>query len=337
MVEQVAFSPNGKLLAAALLDPREIWLWSLEERKTKHTFRSPGPHHTVKFLPNGDLAVMAKSCDTSVRVWDTETGEVKHNMEHCLGPGFEGLMKKVKCSLDGTLAAIELDRDLIEVWNIEKNEKKPISIKPEETQIDAITLSSNGKFMALIYRSGCIRLWNTETGIKQPIFKGDPRNVTHAVFLPDDRVIALANKEEIYLWNRKEEAAKRVYGLDYFPDVIISSLDGKLAEFGSQSDYIRLFNTRQEEETRVLQSPSKYVPSVAFSPNFPLLASVSASADETVRLWNTEDGEELCIFKAYSKRIRHITFSPNGELLATASDEGRVGLWNVSQWMNRKN
>lgn len=288
----------------------------------------------VRFLPNGNLAALPESYHTSVRVWDTETGIVKPGIEQSPRPGPDGF-QQVKWSLDGTLAAIALGKDLIELWDMGKNEIKQIFLQPEKTLIGAITLSSNGKFMTLVFESGCIRLWNTETGIEEPIFKGDPRRVTRVAFLPDDRVLALANEKEIYSWNREEEATKRVCGVDYpVGKVVIASLDGKLAEFGGffkRTHNIRLFNMGKEEETRVLQGHSDSVQSVAFSPNSQLLAS--ASADGTVRLWHAEKGKELCRVQAHLGQIEHVAFSPNGDLVATASSDG-LGLWNVSQWMN---
>ncbi|MCS7056150.1 MAG: hypothetical protein NZM18_08295 [Thermoflexales bacterium] len=69
------------------------------------------------------------------------------------------------------------------------------------------------------------------------------------------------------------------------------------------------------------------MPSVTFSPNEQLLASVSW--DKAVRLWRVSDGALLRMLKGHTKGVNSVAFSPDGRLLASGSDDRTVRLWGV--------
>ena len=342
----MVFSPSGKLLAQASLD-RKIRLWSVEECKRKHTLESPGDISDMRFLRDDMLVTLALSDHESVRVWYTETGEVKHTFkfpsEGCYYYGSR------ICSPDGSLVAAKKDyyppmqrgyvstihpRDngLIELWDTEKGERKDPFPYGAVAEVQSIRLSSNGELMALIFKDGTFIIWNTRKGIEESVFKDAPRFAVCVAFSPDGRFIALDSDDGIWLWDEKEKEAKCVAESFWTgSEVMIFSPDGKLAAIETYGDDIRLCNMGQEEETRILKGHSGYVEAVAFSPDSQLLASASP---QTVTLWNIEKGEEIGILRAHPDGVYDVAFSPNGDFVATTSDDGTVGLWNVSQCKN---
>ena len=344
-VTQVAFSPNGKLLALALWYGT-ISLWSVEECKIKCDFKSPFESPGFMTFSSDGTLVVYENGTGLVRVFDTETGEVKNEMRL-------EWSRKLEFSSNGRLvAAAPVEDGRIELWYTEKREIKHVFPRTWEAPLYDIKLSSNGEVMAVQHPDGCTILWKTGKGIQERTFSGD-LSVSPVVFSPNNQVMALVEAEEILFgdetWFRDKhgQASKRISG--FSPTLgtffgchstlgidIVFSRDGKLAALVMMDSKIRLYNTgKGEEEMRVLEGHSKDLSSVAFSPISPLLAS--ASWDHTVILWDTEKGEKLCTLEAHSDVVIDVAFSPNGELVTTVSHGGIVGLWNVSQWMTNKN
>ncbi|KAF5854759.1 hypothetical protein ETB97_011894 [Aspergillus alliaceus] len=78
-------------------------------------------------------------------------------------------------------------------------------------------------------------------------------------------------------------------------------------------------------ELQTLESHSRWVQSVAFSPNGQLLAS--GSGDETIKLWDPMTGDLHHTLECHSGFVHSVAFSPNGQLLASGSNDQTIKLW----------
>ncbi|MCZ9635136.1 WD40 repeat domain-containing protein [Rhodococcus sp. BH5] len=108
-----------------------------------------------------------------------------------------------------------------------------------------------------------------------------------------------------------------------------------IAASASYDRTIRLWDTSTAGNNHQIGAPlyghSKWVTSVAFSPDGRILAS--GSGDNTVRLWEVSDpfnpyeiGNPLI---GHTGAIYMVAFSPDGRTLASASDDATVRLWNI--------
>ncbi|WP_369259566.1 trypsin-like peptidase domain-containing protein [Streptomyces sp. R35] len=84
---------------------------------------------------------------------------------------------------------------------------------------------------------------------------------------------------------------------------------------------------------RRLAGHTKYVWSVAYSPDGHTLAT--ASADHTVRLWNVTTGKTRTTLTGHTDAVYAVAFSPDGHTLATASADTTVRLWDVATGKTR--
>jgi WD40 repeat protein len=91
---------------------------------------------------------------------------------------------------------------------------------------------------------------------------------------------------------------------------------------------------------RTLKGHSKWVNSVAYSPDGQTLAS--GSEDNTIKLWNVNTGNLLQTFEGHSKWVNSVAYSPDGQTLASGSNDNNssivlasgsfddtIKLWNV--------
>jgi WD40 repeat protein len=170
--ECLAFSPDGKRLAAALgrgLRGRDvhddaddkaevIWLWEAATGKVLLRFSPPEQKGedgiwNLLFSPDGK-ALLTTGEDQVIREWDVETGTETRQLKV---PGLG---------------------------------------------LDPLRMSSDGRLLAFIYWDNSIRIWELATGREVRTLKGHSSFVTSLAFSPDGRTLASASLDTTALvWN----------------------------------------------------------------------------------------------------------------------------------------
>lgn len=345
----VAFSQDGNLLASGA-DYETIRLWSVgtEGCKAKHILECPEWNGLLAFLFDGKLLATISQPRGIVTVWDTEKGEVKHNFETHgwfrdqetrndimsdgrirVHDGLTWLDGSVAFSPDGRILA-SAAYHTIELWDTEKGIRIAM-FQDTEDVVDTITISPKAKMMAIEYMHSPVRFRDINGGTEKQIFKDDLRTASHVAFSPNGQFIALAGGNALWLWDTKKEEGKRISEGKWEGPMEFSPNDKWLAlrKRRTSGRILALWNVEREEETRILEF--KIFSDVSFAPNSQFL--VWSSDGRTVGLYDMEKKSESYRLEPLG-RIRRVAFSPIGGLVAIASDDGMVGLWNVSQWMN---
>ena len=110
-VNEMAFSPNGRLLATASADGTAR-LWDPATGKHRHTLTGhTGPVYGVAFSPNGRLLATA-SADGTARLWDPATGKHRHTLTGHTGPVYG-----VAFSPNGRLLATASGDETARLWD----------------------------------------------------------------------------------------------------------------------------------------------------------------------------------------------------------------------------
>jgi WD40 repeat protein len=78
---------------------------------------------------------------------------------------------------------------------------------------------------------------------------------------------------------------------------------------------------------QTLQGHTRWVQSVAFSPDGKTLAS--GSEDQTVKLWNICTGQCVQTLQGHTHWVQSVAFSRDGKTLASGSWDGTIKLWDV--------
>jgi len=147
-VNAIAFSPDGKLLAAACMDGK-LRLFDGRTGELKKVWDDDSGRWWVVFSQDGKT-VVSQSADKTVKVWDVETAKVQRTLE-----GNKAAVMAAAFSPDGKLFATggavrENDKVTGEVilWDARTGELK-YTLPDQATPVSTLSFSPDGKTLAV--------------------------------------------------------------------------------------------------------------------------------------------------------------------------------------------
>lgn len=201
----VAFSPDGKLLAAGRLDGT-VWLWDVESRQHLTTLNSQNTLvYGLAFSPDSTkLAVssgLSLGSDNVIRVWDVTSGQIIHELHGY--PEFSEVTR-VAFSPDGTkLASVGGGDGALRLWDTATGET--IYTKTLTAPVLGVAFSVDGSVLAVAggYGDSTIHLYETATGEELATLQ-HPGEVGSLAFNPDGTLLAVAPRGgPVHLWGVK--------------------------------------------------------------------------------------------------------------------------------------
>jgi WD40 repeat protein len=343
-VDAVAFSPDGRTLAAAGNTAR-VWLWTLVPGGTPTAPRAvlTGPTgfiYALAFSPDG-RSVAAGSADCSVYVWNLASGAVTAVLTHPAP-----VMSVAFGSGGSALATADTD-GAARVWQL----PGPVLTGPAAA-VFAVAYSPDGHDVAAGSGDGTVRLWDV-SDLAHPVPLGHPLTGTRGNALdgpvawgPGGRLAAGTVGGGIQLWDVSDP--RHPVALPAPPSALTSFVQnvafdatGRLMAVASAAGTIELWDTATFARPAPLAvfrdvppGSSQGVLAVSISRDDRVLAA--AGDDGSVRLWDISTpgrprplgGPQF--LASLTSPAYQVTFSPDGSLLAESGEDGKVRLWQVS-------
>jgi WD40 repeat protein len=346
--EQLAFSPDGKILAGATRSG--VLLWDAATGKELRRLPVPVglrlPEHSLDFSPDGaTLAVGAaddpdleKACLT---LWDVASGEKLHTFSVPAAPhiqrSFGALALSVRFAPDGKRLAVAGGAATnIHVLEIPagricaKVGEKPGSLRGP-------FFSPDGKALAIGAASG-VRFYDASTGKLLRVFEVNKdrkdRMTSCLAYSPDGEVLAAASGEHIVFLNPATgEELGRMQSKHWANDLAFAP-DGRTLVSCGQDGWLCVWDVAGRKVRRLLNGGTDHPSCMALSPDGKTAAL--GSQWQRLRLWNLVTGEELFTqFGDNDGPVNGLAFMPDGKTLFTGYPRKLVA-WDSNNWQLTK-
>lgn len=225
-VRGLAFSPDGKLLAAAGGSPGqfgEIKIWNVAERKEVQSIRGHRDNiFAVAFSPDGRLLATC-SYDRMIRLWDTTSGKEIRNLKDHTDAVFS-----LAFSPDGRLLASASADRTIKVWNVATGERL-YTLGDGLDAMNTVAFHPSGKMLAGAGADRVIRLWEVseKEGHQLRSLIAHEDAINQLLFSPDGKTLASTGADKVIrLWDAAtlteikvlEPQPDWVFAVAYTPD-----------------------------------------------------------------------------------------------------------------------
>lgn len=320
-VSAVAFSPDGRLLAAGIANG-DIRLWGVADGEPLLTCRghSDWPW-AIAFSPDGRI-VASGSQDQTVRLWDVSTGQCVLVLQ-----GHTSWVKSVAFNCDGSLLASGSNDRAIRLWDT--NTGQCLKILSEHSDwVWSVALSPDGRTLASGSGDGTIKLWDVTTGSCLQTINGHSNSVKAIAFSPDGNTLASGSFDQtVRLWNAKTgQCLKILQGHTEQVWLVAFNPDGRTLASSGDDGNIRLWDVNTGQVVKTVKERTNRIWSLAFSPDGNILAS--SGEDQTIRLRDSNTERTIKTIWGYSSVMWSVAFSPSDNIVGIGNDRG-VQLWDI--------
>ncbi|MCP4787296.1 MAG: protein kinase [Fuerstiella sp.] len=322
----IAFSPDGKHIAAASFDTVTLWDAALTQTIWTGIGRG-GWIRDLCFSPDGTRIASTGEKDRQIRVWDVRSGS-----EIMALAGHGETVRGVAFSPDGArLASVGGDKTL-RFWDV-RTGKKTMSIRAHKNMVSGIAFSNDAARLASVSTDRTFKLWDVTSGLEIIRVNGFDNagspgtacvafspNDAYVAFGGDDNKVRLLDGQTGAELRSFEGHENRICGVAFDPD-------SKRLVSGSWDQTVKLWDTDSGEEITTLRGHTGRVNSVAFSPDGTRV--VSACEDLTIRFWDTQSGREIMSLGGHQFNVAGIAFSPDGKKIASSSSDHTIRIWDT--------
>ena len=344
-VERIAFSPNGRWLAAASRPTGAIEIWDVSDRRLVHSI-GPGPNDrpSIAFTPDGSRLVYG-AADRTVRIISladfTESAPLT---------GHEAPIVFVASSSDSRYAASSDAQGVVILWDLEF--QHPVgTLSGHSTWVSSVTFSPDGRLLATTCVDGTIKIWDTSRQSELTTLRGHTAWVNRALFTPDGRyLISGSDDGTARIWNVPEEGVTKTHDLfypwtdraesnssppsktggiaqgsaEFLSNAMAFSPDGQHILLAGHDQTLALIDVASRRRVATLEGHHDHVNAVIYDPGGSWFAS--GGRDRTVRIWESRSLATVRILDRQARSVHALALSRDGRALAIGQWDGVISI-----------
>jgi WD40 repeat protein/serine/threonine protein kinase len=333
MSEGVAYSPNGRFLAASSGNSHQmhgVIIWDAATGKPHWNSRDVwGYSPDVAFSPDSNrLAALANDWNIPrLRIWDGTPGKEPIEIE-----GDKGEMGWISVAFSpdgnsiatasGTLDQTSPERQPgeVKIWNL--STAKLIGTLRHRYPLTCVAYSPD-RMHPVIATTGwdmMLRLWNPGTGKEIKSVQAGPQVSFKVVFSPKgDRLATACDDNAARIWDAETlEEILILRGHTREVHSLAFSSDSRRLATLSMDGTVKIWDAVQEKHPLTLPGRrGDWIQAVAFSPDGRRIAF--GGIDATLRVHDAASGQELLKFTGLTEPIEGVAYSPDGKMIAVGS------------------
>ena len=330
VVTSIAFSPDGKLLAASAGQvggggqPGDVRVWHIAEKR-ELVYRSDLTEAVggLAFTPDGKTLALVGD-DQAIRLWD----HAEKKDDRVLRP--DGLAYEAQpisaVAVHGQLVAIAGDAKAVSIYH-RGDAKLVAQLTGHGDTVSGVAFSPDGKTLATASHDRTVKLWDAATWKERKTLAGHAGWVYGVAFSPDGKTLASASYDKsVRLWDAATGEAKATWR-EHTAGVrtVAFDRDGKFLASAGSDRIVRVWDVAEGKVVQQLKGHKGPVRTVAFSPDNRTL--VSGSEDRGVKFWDRATGKETRTLSALPDMVTMVRYSPKGQTLAVATYGGTVVIY----------
>lgn len=317
----IAFSPDSKLLAAAVND-RTVRIWSLDDGSPAASIPLlPADGLSIAFSPDG-TSLASGGADDTIRTWSTADWSPRDPLF-----GHTKEVRAIAWRDSGRLLSASAD-GTVRHWTAAAS---PTVRVRHTTSCYSVRFSPDDSCIASAGYDGTVLIWDSGSGEQLHKWNAHaPQPTCWVAYTPDGTsILSCSWDKTLRLWDIATEKELAVMTNPAGVAMVAISPDGTLAAAALTDSTIALWDLGTRTLVRTLTGHTGRIESVAFSPDGSLIAS--GSHDNTARVWRASDGICLHTLSApISGAIYTCDFDPAGSRLITAGADGQLLLWDLA-------
>lgn len=335
-IGDLAFSPDGRWLAAATESGKRGYLWRFEAGKHSpaQTFEEAdgsGGAYSVAFSPDS-TKVFFGGQGGQLRGWNLADDQA-WPMQDTGGQDVTALA----FSPQGTLWLGRLPGDVV-VWDLDAQQAVATwQDDPGLRKVVRLAPSPDGSLLVVQKEGSLLEIWDAAAGKPLGSIQAHWGPVLDATdYAPEASLLALAVQNTVILVNATTgEEVQRLTNSAYDVEDVALSPDGQWLAVSSEDGALKVWSLSEGKVRHVLKQSSAQpyftnVAVVAFSPTGQYVASVGYQ-DNTIALWDPTTGQQVRTLHNAPEGSQFLTFGPAGDyLLALSNEESLARVWEVA-------
>lgn len=312
--EQLAWSPDGRLLAASGRD--SVGLWRMPGAAELRRFS--GEFGQLAFSPDG-RTLAALTLEGNAVLWDVATGDPIRELGDRLGAVLPPLF-----SPDGKRIVLASSIQL-QVWDaVAGILLSELPLNSEDDGVAAVHFGPSGEALSFVDFNGVVKLWRIGAETTEILGTSHRQDVVSLRFHPKGDWLATAGSDgAIQLWDPETgRLLKRLAETGGDGSLAVDPEGRRLAAFEANLRIWEVSTGRLIAESPTTADRTQQITAATRSPNGRWIA---VSTPGGVQLWEVESGRMVHALSGTNG-----AFSPDGSRVATFEEEGPIRLWDVN-------